>query len=97
MVTKTVTLLDPTSKARERKLKMAARPGNLEGKVVGFLWNSKPNGNILLLRIKEQLSQRFRLTGTNWQEKPGAGVSASADTMEELKRTSDLVINAIGD
>ena len=97
MVTKTVTLLDPTSKAQERKLKMAARPGTLEGKAVGFLWNSKPNGNTLLLRIQEQLSQRFHLTGTNWQEKPGAGQPASADTLEELRRTSDLVINAQGD
>ena len=97
MVTKTITLLDPTSKAREKKLKMAARPDNLEGKVVGFLWNSKPNGNLLLLRTKDLLSQRFRLARTNWQEKPEAGIPAAADILEELTRTSDLVINAIGD
>ena len=97
MVTRTITLLDPTSKARDRKFKMASRPSNLEGKVIGFLWNSKPNGDLLLLRIKEQLSQRFHLSRTNWQEKPTSTVSASADTIEELTRTSALVINALGD
>ena len=97
MATKTVTLLDPTSKAREKKLKMAVRPDNLEGKVVGFLLNSKPNGNLLLLRTKELLSQKFRIASTNWLEKPEAGIPATADTMDELTRTADLVINAVGD
>jgi len=51
MVTKTITLLDPTSKMRSKELKMAARPSNLEGKIVGFLWNDKPGGDILLDRF----------------------------------------------
>ena len=95
MVTKTIAVLIPTAKPRVKEVSMASRLHDLNDKVVGFLWNGKPNGDILLLRIKEQLSQRFHLAGTNWHQKD-AGVPAEA-AIEELTRTSDLVINAIGD
>ena len=98
MVTKakTITVLDPTVKPGVKEISLAPRVHDLNGKVVGFLWNGKPNGDILLLRIKEQLSQRFRLAGTNWHQ----GRTAAADDapiIDELTRTSDLVINGQGD
>ncbi len=95
-MTKTITVLDPTGKPRFKEIPIATRVHDLNDKVVGFLWNDKPNGDILLLRIKEQLSQKFRLAGTNWHR----GRRAPGDyttSIEELTRTSDLVINAIGD
>ena len=99
MVTKTITVLDPTAKPRASVMPIAPRVHDLNGKVVGFLWNGKPNGDILLLRIKEQLSQRFHFAGTSWQQKAGATVSADAvaPIIDELTRTSELVINAISD
>ena len=97
MVTKTITVLDPTAKPGVKEISIAPRVHDLNDKVIGFLWNTKPNADLLLLRIKEQLSQRFHLAGTTWQQKIGAAVSAPADIIEELAQTSDLVINAIGD
>ena len=96
MTTKIITVLVPTAKARVKEISIAPRVHDLNDKVIGFLWNGKPNGDILLLRIKEQLSQRFRFAGTDWHQ----GNTDKADdtsTIEELARTSDLVINAIGD
>ena len=97
MVTKTIAMLDPTAKANVKEIAMSPQVSDLNGKVIGFLWNEKPNGDLLLLRIKEQLSQRFQLAGTSWQQKAAAGLPAEAATIEELTRTSDLVITAIGD
>ncbi len=97
MITKTITVLDPTARPRIKEISIAPRVHDLNDKVLGFLWNGKPNGDLLLLRIKEQLSKRFQLAGTNWHEKRGAAISAEAAAIEELTHTSALVINAIGD
>ena len=97
MVTKIITVLSPIAKPRVEEISTVPRVDDLTDKRLGFLWNSKPNANILLLRIKEQLLQRFHCAGTNWQVKPSSAFSAAADTIKELMRTTDLVINAIGD
>ena len=97
MVTKTIAVLDPTAKPRAKEISTPPRLQDINDKVVGFLWNTKPNGDILLLRIKEQLSQRFRLAGTSWQQKAITAGPAEAAIIEELANTADVVINAIGD
>ena len=97
MVTRNIAVLDPTAKPKIKEVSTASRVHDLNDKVLGFLWNSKPNGDLLLLRVKEQLSRRFRFAETIWHEKSSAAISAGATTIEELVNTSDLVINAIGD
>ena len=96
-MTKTIAVLVPTSRPGVKGIPLAPRVNDLNGKVLGFLWNRKPNADILLLRIKDKLSQRFHLAGTIWHEKSGAVVPADVTTLDELVRTSDLVINAMGD
>ncbi len=96
MVTRSIAVLVPTAEHRIKEISLVPRVHDLNGKVIGFLWNGKPNGDLLLLRIKEQLSQRFRFAGTNWHE-GRLGAVADVAIMEELARTSDLVISAIGD
>jgi hypothetical protein len=39
---------------------LAARLTTLEGKTVGLKWNEKPNGNIVLDRIAELLTQQVK-------------------------------------
>ena len=99
MAEKTIIVLDPTvdPAVQEATQALAPRVSSLNDKILGILWNRKPNGDVLLLRIKEQLSQRFNFKGSNWREKPAAENSADIATLEELARTSDLVINALGD
>ncbi len=93
----TIIVLDPTAKPKVNDISIVPRVRDLNGKVIGFFWNSKPNADILLLRIKEQLSQRFLPAGTNWYQKQTASLPAEDTTINELVNTSDLVINAIGD
>jgi len=97
MAEETITVLVPTSAPRVKEVSLAPRVNDLNGKVIGFLWNRKPNADILLRRIQEQLSAKFQLAGTSWQQKPGAVVPADAAIVDELVGTSDVVINAMGD
>ena len=47
-------VLDPTAPPRELRQDMAVRPSDVRGKTLGFLWNSKPNGDILFGRLEER-------------------------------------------
>ncbi|MFC1932425.1 hypothetical protein ACFLXU_02180 [Chloroflexota bacterium] len=96
MVLKTIAVLDPTAKPRVKESPISPRVHDLNGKVIGFLWNDKPNGDILLLRIKEQICKRFRLAGTSWQHGL-VGPTADPAIIQELMHASDMVINAIAD
>ena len=95
-MTKTIAVLVPTGEHKDKRIPLPSRVTDLNGKVIGFLWNRKPNADILLRRIQEQLSQRFRLAGTSWVL---GGMAATVDPaiIEELTRTSDTVIIASGD
>ncbi|MBI2958450.1 MAG: hypothetical protein HYY32_06355 [Chloroflexi bacterium] len=98
MTTRTITVLDPTGNPTVKGGAIAHRLPDLNGKVVGFLWNSKPNADLLLLRIREQLSKRFHFAGTNWYQKPLASIPARASVNQDLMHAADhLVINAVGD
>ncbi|MFC2068930.1 hypothetical protein ACFLTP_08005 [Chloroflexota bacterium] len=97
MVDKTITVLDPTVQPQVTKNSLAPRLHDLNDKVIGFLWNQKSNGDILLLSIKEQLSQKFHLAGTVWQQKSLAAIPADATIVGELIHSSDVVINGQGD
>lgn len=92
---------DPTAKANVSEQEMAPRVGDLSGKVVGFLDNSKPNCEIFMDRVQEQLSRRFKLAGvirkrkSSHSESPGRG--AAEATIAELVSKADVVINGMGD
>ncbi len=94
---KTIIVLDPTARPKVDDTPIVPKICDLNGKVIGFFWNSKPNGDILLLRIQEQLSQRLLPAGTNWHQKQVASIPAEDTAIHQLIDTSDLVINAIGD
>ncbi len=67
----TITVLDPTAPPREMSLSMALRPEDLRGRTVGFLWNSKPNGDALFSRLEQLLREKYEIKLTSHQRKPG--------------------------
>lgn len=99
MGARNIEVLVPTGKPRVASIAVPRRVHDVNGKVLGFLWNRKPNGDILLHRIEEQLSSRYHFAGIDWQQKSGPTVSpdAAAAIIEELASNSDVVINAIAD
>jgi len=97
MCAETILVLDPTAKANVPAIPIAARPTTLDGKRVGFLHNSKPNGDLLLLRIEAFLSERFALRGVLRRQKPHAAAAMSQEVLDELTEGCDVVINGVGD
>jgi hypothetical protein len=97
MERKTIAVLDPTAKPKHQIIPIAGRVSDLKGKVLGFLWNEKPNGDILLERIKEKLSQKFNLSDPIWHAKDTASRPATLAVLNDLTSRADLVINAIAD
>ena len=95
--TNTITVLDPTAPTRELSHAMAQRPEDLRGRTVGFLWNSKPNGDALFARLEELLREKYEITLTSHQRKPTASLPADDQILEELATTADAVVVGLGD
>ena len=96
-VTRTITVLDPTAPPRELRHSMAPRLPGLGGRTVGFLWNSKPNGDILFARIEELLRQKYEIAGAVHRRKPTASVGADKQVLDELATSSHAVVVGLGD
>lgn len=92
-----IEVLVPISEVKVKKIRMAKRPLNFYGKIIGFLWNRKPNGNLLLRNLEEALKQKYQLRGTLMKEKPLSSSEASPEVLEELSAKCDFVVLAIGD
>lgn len=94
---KSIEVLVPVAEVKFREINMAERPQNLNGKVIGFIWNNKPNGNLLLKNLEDLLKEKFRLSGTLTRKKTMASSKAPIEILEELSAKCDLAILAIGD
>ena len=93
---KTVGILIPVAKPKIKEISLSPRVNDLNNKILGFLWNGKPNGDILLHRIEEQLSKRYGLADTRYGE--GGGFGEAADDNEVKKMAAvDTVVIAVSD
>ena len=88
-------VLDPTSERTPASIQLSARPGSLEGKVVGLLDISKARGDVFLDRIEEQLRERG--LDVRRYEKPTFTKPAPVDLRHEISTTCDVVIEALAD
>lgn len=97
MVSKTITVLDPTNKVAKKELPMAVRPDNLEGKTVGVVWNRKAGGDVLLNRFLELLDDRFHFAQVLRNTKFAASYGVTEDVLNEFSSKCDFIITAVGD
>ena len=93
----TIVVLNPTAPPREVRYAMAERLSDIRGKSVGFLWNSKPNGDVLFGRLEELLHQKYEITGTSYGRKPTASIPASEEVLDQLVTSVDAVVVGLGD
>lgn len=94
---KTIVLLDPTAGPKVSEEQIAPRVNDLNGKVICFLNNGKPNADILLSRIEEVLSKQFKFSQVIRQNKGSVSRPVPEALIEELAGKCDVVVNAIGD
>ena len=94
---RTLVVLDPTAPPRELRETMAPRLSDLQGRPLGFLWNNKPNGDVLFRRLEELLREKYEINRATHRGKPTASVSASEQVLDELAAVSEGVIVGLAD
>lgn len=88
----------PTAEPRIKKFVINSRLPDLDGKVLGFLWNEKPNGDVLLRQLRQHLSQKYKLAGTVWEQIGGLHVDVDkAPEIKKIAAIADTVIIAVCD
>lgn len=91
-----IVVLDPTIAGRAKAPELAARPADLHGKVVGALWNGRPQEDRVLKGILAHLEAAYRLKGTRLYRKPQLYTSAPEDMIDEIVDDCDVVITGVG-
>ncbi len=79
-----IEILVPVAEVRFGEIKMAERTKDLNGKVIGLMWNHKPNGDLLLRKLEEALRGKLELSRVLMKEKPLASSGAPPEVLEEL-------------
>ena len=88
---------DPTAPSPEATQNLRRSVGDLSGKVVGFIDNSKPNFNLLIDDLSALLTQRYGVKTIVKRGKRGASMPAAAQVIDELAEQCDLVVTGSGD
>ena len=95
--TSTLIVLDPTAAPREMSQAMAPVLGGLGGQSLGFLWNSKPNGDLLFERLENLLREKYEIADVVYKRKPTASIPAKDEVIDELADSVQAVIVGLAD
>ncbi|MPZ47212.1 MAG: hypothetical protein GEV05_28395 [Betaproteobacteria bacterium] len=70
---------------------------SLQGKIVGFIDNSKPNFNHLADDLAQLLVARYGAASVIRHRKRSASIPVAESALDEMARKCDLVITGSGD
>ncbi|MFH1650664.1 MAG: hypothetical protein ABID87_00955 [Chloroflexota bacterium] len=89
----------PTAPSRAAAAATASRPKTLAGKRIGLFWNTKPNGDVFLLRIGELLKERFPDAELVkfFPGKADSAIGAPAAALKDAAEKSDVLLLSTGD
>jgi hypothetical protein len=96
MNTKTI-LVEPTAPARPQTHSTSARVESLQGKVVGFIDNAKPNFEHLVAEIGTLLTEQHGVARVVTHRKRTASLPIADEALEHIAGECDLVIAGSGD
>lgn len=88
---------DPTAPTHNRQQHLRRTLDDLEGKIVGFIDNAKPNFHYLVDDLAELLRERYGVASAIKRGKRGPAMPAPAAIIDELAEQCDLVITGSGD
>jgi phosphoserine phosphatase len=91
-----ITILNPRVSRQGFNWSLASRPGDLNGKTVGFLDNGKRNFGDYLDRTEELLRQEFSFEAIR-RRKPTPFKGMPTELLEELAKRCDVIITGSGD
>jgi hypothetical protein len=90
-------ILDPTSPPLAVHARLATRPSDLNGKVLGLLNNSKLNAANLLDEVGELLSERYQFAKVIKGSKPNASTPCPEAIVKEFAASCDVLVTSNGD
>jgi hypothetical protein len=90
-------VLDPTARAGLAAASAWRPLDSLEGKVVGFIDNSKPNFHLLADDLAELLIKRHGVASIVRHRKLSASIPAPEAAVADVGERCDLVITGSGD
>ena len=94
-----IEVLDPTAPTTVKQEPMAICLNGLNGKVIGFVDNRKPNFDLFLERVETALRERFQFAEIVHLKKGGTGatVPLTPEEMRQLAPRCDAVVYGICD
>lgn len=94
-----IEVLDPTATTTVRQEQMAICLNDLNGKVIGFVDNRKPNFDVFLETVETRLRQRFQFAEIVRLKKGGTGatVPLTQEEMKQLAPKCDAVVYGVCD
>ena len=90
-------LVDPTTQPIAASFAGAPRLGDLRGKRLGLIDDSKPNGKELLDELADLLKTRYGVSEVVYHRKPSASKPADPEVIARMGLEVDYAIVAIGD
>ena len=92
-----IEILDPTTEAATQTIAYTPRPAALAGRRVALIENTKFNSDRLLQKIGDILKTEYGAAETRMWRKRTSSVPAHDEIIEEVRRTSDVMVAGIGD
>lgn len=97
MANEMIQLMIPVASQTEATLKSVSNLMELQGKVIGFIDNIKPNFNILVNEMVKILEEKKAISSVLIRRKAAASLSAPKEMLDELAHSCDIVIAGSGD
>jgi hypothetical protein len=94
---RSITILDPVSPAASAATHAWRPLDTLQGKVVGFIDNSKPNFNHLVDDLSRLLIDKYGAASVVKHRKLAASIPAPDEVIKDVEERCDLVITGSGD
>lgn len=88
--------VDPTAGSASVAVSLAVRPGDLKGKVVGILDNTKEQADVILQTLGEALREKYGASEVIMRRKEHYSKPAPQEMIEEMAGKCDVVICALG-
>ncbi len=92
-----IELLDPTNEVGTQTIAYVPRPESLEGKRVALIENTKFNSDKLLQKLGEILKAEYGVASTRMWRTRNSSVPAHDEIIQEVRKTSDVMVAGIGD
>jgi hypothetical protein len=88
--------IDPTAGGSRAKIALAPRPGDLAGKVVGLLDNTKEQADVILETVAHILRERYGVAKVIIRRKEYYSKPASEDLINEMAKEVQVAAAALG-